>query len=102
VGTQITVDDDGNVHIVYLKTVLTETDTTYKVVYANVTDGTILDIPSQQPDDVYQPGTAYIGGGTDGCPVYILYGPAMSYGYAYGPTMHNQSMAKVSTDGSSL
>jgi len=101
-GTQITVDDDGKVHVVYLKTILTETDTTYKVVYANVTDGTNIDIPSQQPDDDYQAGGAFIGGGTDGLPVYILYGPAMSYGYMYGPSMHNQSMAKVSADGSAI
>lgn len=100
-GKQITVDDDGKVHIAYCKTFVTESDTGYQVTYANVTDNKILPIPSQEPDDPIQPGVVFIGGGKNGTPVYMYYGVG-SRMYGYGPEMHLQAMAKVSEDGNSI
>jgi len=99
-GKQITMDDNGKVHIAYCKTFCTETDTGYQVMYANVTDGIHLPVPSQQPADPIQPGVIYIGGGK-GTPVYLYYGVG-SRMYAYGPDMHEQAIAKVSEDGNSI
>jgi len=100
-GKQITMDDAGKVHIAYCKTWCTESDTGYQVMYANVTDGTKLEIPSQEPDKPIQPGVVYIGGGKNGTPIYLYYGVG-SRMYAYGPAMHLQAMAKVSDDGTAI
>ncbi len=100
-GKQITLDDNGKVHIAYCKTFCTETDTGYQVMYANVTDGIKLEVPSQEPEKPIQPGVIFIGGGKNGTPVYLYYGVG-SRMYGYGPEMHLQAMAKVSDDGNSI
>jgi hypothetical protein len=101
-GKQITLDGNGKVHIAYCKTwAKADGDTGYQVMYANVTDNKILEIPSQEPDDPIQPGIVYIGGGQNSTPIYLYYGVG-SRMYAYGPAMHLQAMAKVSADGNSI
>ena len=55
-GQQICVDDQGTVHVVYCKTWVTEADTGHQVMYANATNGTKIEIPSQQPEKPVQPG----------------------------------------------
>ncbi len=100
-GSQITLDDAGKIHIAYCKTWCTTSDTGYQVMYANVTDGLKLEIPSQEPDKPIQPGLVYIGGGKNGTPVYLYYGVGNRM-YGYGPAMHLQAMAKVSADGKTI
>jgi len=100
-GKQITLDSQGKVHIAFCKTWATQSDTGYHVMYANVTDGKILEIPSQEPTDPIQPGLVFIGGGMNNTPVYMYYGVG-SRMYGYGPEMHLQAMAKVSADGNSV
>lgn len=100
-GQQLVVDENGTVHAVYTKTWCTASDTGYQVMYANVTDGTTMEVPSQEPDDPVQPGVIFIGGGHGGTPVYMYYG-AGSRMYSYADDMHNQAIAKLSADGSSI
>jgi flagellar hook assembly protein FlgD len=100
-GTQIAVDDNGKVHMVYLKTWATETDKGFKLMYANVTDGTKLEVPSQQPERAVQPSAIFIGGGHNGVPIYMYYGLG-DFDYNYGPEMHLQAMAKLSADGTAI
>ncbi len=100
-GQQIVVDSEGKVHVVYCKTWCTETDTGYQVMYANVTDGTKIEVPSQEPDDIIQPGVIFIDGGYNNTPIYMCYGVGGRM-FAYGPTMHLQAMAKLSSDGTAV
>ncbi len=100
-GKQITVDDNGKVHVVYTKTWCTESDTSYQITYKNITDNVTLAVPSQEPEKPAQPGIALIGGGQNGTPVYIFYGMGGRF-YTYGADMHLMAMAKVSDDGQSI
>ncbi len=99
-GQQICVDDQGKVHIVYNKTWVTEADTGHQVIYANVTDGIKIDVPSQQPEKPVQPAVAFIDGG-HGAPVYMMYGVGSRF-YNYGPEHHFQAMAKVNEAGTGI
>jgi hypothetical protein len=69
--------------------------------YANVTSGTKLEVPSQEPEAPVQPGLIFIDGGHNGTPVYMYYGVG-SRMYSYADQMHLQAMAKLSTDGSAV
>lgn len=93
-GQQIVVDDSGTVHAVYCKTWVTETDTGYQVMYANVTDGIKIGIPSQEPDVGVQPGVVYADGGHQGTPVYILQGVGSRF-FSYGASLHIPGICAV-------
>jgi len=100
-GKQITLDDEGQVHVAYCKTWATDSDIGYQVMYANVTNGTKLEVPSQEPNDPVQPGFINIGGGKNGTPIYLYYG-AGGRMYSYEQAMHNQAMAKLNSDGTEI
>jgi hypothetical protein len=101
-GKQITVDDAGKVHIAYAKTWATAgADTGYQVMYANVTDEKILEIPSQNETAPVQPGIVFIGGGKGDTPVFMYYGVGGRM-YSYADDMHLQAMAKLAADGNSI
>ena len=97
-GQQIIIDDNEKVHVCYNKTWCTETDTGLQVMYAGVTSGIKIAIPSQEPNDDIQPGVVYMDGGHRGTPIYFYYGVGSRF-YGYGPSMHLQAMAKLSDDG---
>ena len=100
-GKQITLDDEGQVHVAYCKTWCTNSDTGYQVVYANVTSGAKINVPSQEPTDGVQPGFINIGGGKNGTPVYFYYG-AGGRMYSYESSMHNQAMATLNEGGDAI
>ncbi len=100
-GRQITVSDNGDVHVVYQKTWATASDTGYNINYKNLTtDAT--DVLPYQMDDLTRPdpGVAYIGGGVNGAPIFIYYGMGGRV-YKWGD-MHHQAMAKVKDDGTGV
>ncbi|MEN8192742.1 MAG: T9SS type A sorting domain-containing protein [Bacteroidota bacterium] len=106
VGTQdkqIVVDSDGDVHVTYTKAYVTESDTGYQVMYQNLTDGVSAAVPVHETegDDPVKYNVSWIGGGKDGTPVYVTYSIG-GRGYAYGPAMQNQAMAKVNDAGDGL
>ncbi|MCB0730164.1 MAG: T9SS type A sorting domain-containing protein [Ignavibacteriae bacterium] len=101
IGKQITVDSEGQVHVTYTKSYVTDTDTGYQVMYQNVTTGTTLEVPSQDEAAEIMPAVSFIGGGKDGSPVYIYTGVG-GRGYNYGPAMHLQAMSKVNDAGDGI
>jgi hypothetical protein len=88
---------------VYNKTWVAEADTGHQIMYANVTDGTILEIPSDptQSEKPVQPAVVFIDGGHDGTPVYMMFGVGSRF-YNYGPEHHFQAMAKVNAAGDGI
>lgn len=96
-GQQIAVDSSGKVHVCYTKTWVTASDTGYQVMYANVSDGIKIPIPSQEPWADIQPGVVYLDGGHHGTPIYLYYGVGSSF-YGYRAKMHLQALAKLSDD----
>ncbi len=97
IGKQIAVDSAGKVHMTYTKTWVTESDTGYQVMYTNLTDGVKIPVPSQDTADVVQPAVSFIGGGTNGNPVYVMYGVG-SRAYSYSTAKHMQAVAAVEGD----
>ncbi|MBN1996788.1 T9SS type A sorting domain-containing protein [candidate division KSB1 bacterium] len=96
-GKQITMDDNGKVHVAYCKTWYTETDDGYQIMYANVTDGKKLPVYSQQLTVDLQPGVIFIGGGKNGTPIYLLSGIG-SRMFSYDVEMPYMAMSKVNTE----
>jgi len=101
-GQQIVVDSIGTVHVCYTKTWCTETDTGYQVMYANVTDGRKIPIPSQLPEKPVQPGIVYMDGGQSGTPVYFYYGVGGSFYSRDKYGMHWMSWAKLNENSESI
>ena len=100
-GQQIAVDSSGKVHVCYTKTWVTASDTGYQVMYANVSDGIKIPIPSQEPWADIQPGVVYLDGGHHGTPIYLYYGVGSRF-YGYGPSMHMPAIAEVRNGGTAL
>ncbi len=99
IGKQIAVDSAGKVHATYTKTWVTESDTGYQVMYANVTDGIKLPVPDQDTSTAIKPAVSFIGGGTNGNPVYILYGVGgRAYSWSGEQRRHYQAIAEVDGD----
>lgn len=98
-GPQILVDETGTVHVSYVKTWVTETDTGWVCRYANVSDSIYLDVPLQESTQI-DPGHVFIDGGHN-TPVYLFYGMGSRF-YGYGQTMHQPAMARVRAGGASL
>lgn len=98
-GPQILVDQSGKVHVSYVKTWVTETDTGWVCRYANVSDSIYLDVPNQESTEI-DPGHVFIDGGHN-TPVYLFYGMGSRF-YGYSQNMHQPAMARVSADGASL
>ncbi len=77
-GQQIVIDENNKSHVCYNKTWCTENDTGWQVMYANVSEGIKIPIPSQNPTAVIQPGVVYMDGGQNNTPVYFYYGVGSS------------------------
>ena len=98
-GPQIVVDENDKVHVCYLKTFITVSDTGWTCMYANVTDGIHLEVPLQESVDI-NPGHIFMDGGHS-TPIYLFYGVGSRF-YGYGPSMHQPAMAKLSENGTTL
>jgi len=100
-GQQIVVDDHGDVHVCYNKTWCTEADTGWQVMYANVTSGTKIPIPSQEPYTDIQPGVVYMDGGHNGTPIYFYYGAGGCF-WSWSLDMHLHAMARLNADNTQI
>jgi len=98
-GQQILVDENGKVHVCYLKTFATETDSGWTCKYANLTDGIRLEVPNQEKVNI-NPSQVFIDGAY-GTPVYLFYGFGSTF-LSYQYLWYSPAMAKLNNDGTEI